>query len=150
MQAGDKMREKAKAPAQTARAKSHRINSHTCYAIATLHPIRRSWRVLGLRLLNVFLALAAGALLRAADGPTVFADHCASCHGPDGKGRTPAGKKIGAKDLAESRIKDEAIALQIADGVKDQRGADRMPSFKSKLTPDEIAALVSFVKTFRR
>ena len=94
------------------------------------------------RLFLSFLAIAGCAFVRAADGDTIFSNHCPPCHGLDGKGRTPAGKKIGAKDLSESRVPDENIAQEIAEGVKDKKGAVRMPSFKSKLTPDEIAALV--------
>ena len=96
------------------------------------------------------LALAGSAVVRATDGPAVFATHCAACHGLDGKARTPAGKKLGAKDLSESKTTDDAIAHQIAEGLKDKKGAERMPSFKSRLSADEIAALVTFVKTFRR
>jgi len=68
----------------------------------------------------------------------------------DGKARTPAGKKLGAKDLSESKLADADIEKQILTGTKDQKGNERMPSFKAKLAPDEVAAVVAFVKTFRR
>ena len=87
---------------------------------------------------------------RAADGVVVFENNCASCHGLDGKARTPAGKKLGARDLSESTANDEAIARQIRDGVKDGRGVDRMPAFKDRLTADEQAAVRDYVKTFRK
>lgn len=72
------------------------------------------------------------------------------CHGLDGKARTPAGKKLGAKDLSESKIADDAIVHQIGEGLKDKKGAERMPSFKARLAAEEIAALVAVVKAFRR
>jgi cytochrome c551/c552 len=150
IETGEKIRGQAKESAQTARIKSRGFKSQICSNIATHYPFRLSCTVVVSRLFIIFLALAGCALVRAADGDAIFSNHCASCHGPDGKGRTPAGKKIGAKDLSESRVSDDAIAHQIAEGVKDKKGAERMPSFKSKLTPDEIAALVSFVKAFRR
>ena len=106
--------------------------------------------MVGLRLFLPFLVLAGGVAGRAADGPAVFAAHSAPCHGLDGKARTPAGKKLGAKDLSESKIADDAIAHQIAEGLKDKKGVERMPSFKARLSAEEIAALVTFVKTFRR
>ena len=96
------------------------------------------------------LTLRSGGTVWAADGAELFVAHCAPCHGTDGKARTPAGKKLGAKDLSESKLADAAIEKQIFDGLKDAKGAERMPSFKAKLAPDEIAAVVVFVKTFRR
>ena len=96
------------------------------------------------------LALAAGPVLRAADGPALFADHCASCHGMDGHARTPAGRKLHAKDLTLSRLTDEQIEHQIREGQKDEQGKQAMPPFKEQLTPDEIKALIPVVKSFRK
>ena len=95
------------------------------------------------------VAFSAGAG-RAADGADLFTQHCAPCHGPDGKARTPAGKKLGAKDLSGSKLADADIEKQILAGTKDAKGNERMPSFQAKLAADEVAALVAFVKTFRR
>lgn len=100
-------------------------------------------------LIAVFFVLLPLASLHAADGVAVFTSHCAPCHGADGKARTPAGKKLGAKDLSESKLPDAAIAQQILEGAKDSRGHERMPAFKSKLSADEVSALVSHVKAFR-
>lgn len=80
----------------------------------------------------------------------MFAAHCVPCHGADGKARTPAGKKLGARDLSESRLPDAEIERQILDGVRDAKAAHRMPPFRDKLGNQEVAALVSYVKTFRR
>ena len=102
------------------------------------------------RAIFVVIALASAALVRGADGGAVFAAHCAPCHGLDGKARTPAGKKLGAKDLSESKLADAEIEKTILAGVKDKKGADRMPAFKERLATEEVAALVVFVKTFRR
>jgi mono/diheme cytochrome c family protein len=80
----------------------------------------------------------------------LFRTHCGPCHGADGKARTPAGKKLGAKDLSASRLSDAEIQKQITTGTKNPNGTDRMPAFKDRLTSPEISALVDFVKTFRR
>jgi len=96
------------------------------------------------------LALAAGVAARAADGPTVFADNRASCHGMDGRARTPAGRKLHAKDLTLSRLTDEQIEHQIREGQKDEQGKQAMPPFQDQLTPDEIKALIPVVKAFRK
>ena len=95
-------------------------------------------------------AMLGAPLSRAADGAEVFATHCASCHGLDGKARTPAGKKLNARDLSESKLTDAEIAHQILEGVKDKKGTPRMPAFKEKVAPADVAALVTHMKTFRR
>ena len=94
--------------------------------------------------------LAGGGAFAAEPGAAAFENHCIPCHGPDGRARTPAGRKLGAQDLLESKLGDSEIAKQIRDGVKDPRGADRMPSFREKVTAAEVDALVAYVKTFRQ
>jgi mono/diheme cytochrome c family protein len=96
-----------------------------------------------------YLAIASLAPAAANSGADLFAEHCAPCHGMDGKARTPAGRKLGAKDLSLSKLSDAELEKQIVTGAKDTRGLDRMPSFKEKLQPAEISAVVAYVKTFR-
>ena len=86
----------------------------------------------------------------AADGPTLFANNCASCHGLDGKARTPAGKKVHAKDLSLSNLTDADIEKQIREGKKDNHGLAAMPPFKDLLSDAEITALIPVVKSFRK
>jgi mono/diheme cytochrome c family protein len=95
-------------------------------------------------------ALGATALLAKPDGAALFEQYCIPCHGPDGRARTPAARKLGAKDLTESRLPDADIAHQIVDGKKDAAGKERMPPFGSKLAEPETAALVGFVKSLRK
>jgi len=99
--------------------------------------------------LLILCAIACTSTLRAVDGRQVFNTNCASCHGVDGKARTPAGKALGAKDLCASKLSDAEIEKQITNGVQDASGKQRMPAFKSRLTAEEITALVAHVKTFR-
>src|SRR6478736_3314424 len=101
---------------------------------------------------NLFLliglaALGGPATMSAANGHDIFGEHCASCHGVDGKARTPAGKKFRVKDLTVSKLADTDIEKQIVSGTQDAKGNARMPEFKTKLSPEEIAALVAYVKT---
>jgi len=93
-------------------------------------------------LLNTIIACAA-------DGQRLYIANCASCHGADGKGRTPAGKKLGAHDLTQSKLTDSEIEKQIVVGTTDAKGNSRMPSFKAVLQPEGIAALVAYVSALR-
>jgi mono/diheme cytochrome c family protein len=104
------------------------------------------------RIAGLGLLLATGMPLSAwaADGAVVYENHCAACHGLDGKARTPAGRKIGARDLSESKLADDAIAAMIRDGLKGPKGEARMPSFSDRLNAEEVSAVAAFVKKFRK
>ena len=80
----------------------------------------------------------------------VFAKACASCHGKDGKAQTPAAKKLGVKDLSESKLTDEQIVQQILEGKLDLKKESKMPAFKEKLTKAELDSLIPVVKAFRK
>jgi mono/diheme cytochrome c family protein len=91
----------------------------------------------------VCLAAALASPAHAAeDGKALFAQKCASCHGPDGKGKTPMGQKLGAKDLTkEDKEPVDEIVKDIEDGKP-----PKMAAYKGKLTPGQIQALAAYIK----
>jgi cytochrome c6 len=91
------------------------------------------------RLLLSLVVLSVAAAARADDGATVYAKRCAACHGKDGKG-TPVGVKMGATDLAASKLSEPEMVGVIAGG----RG--KMTAFKEKLSEGEIKEVAKFVK----
>jgi len=92
--------------------------------------------------------LAFGEVLKAEEPKQLFFRNCASCHGKDGKAKTPIARKLGVKDLSQTKMDEGQIKTRIHDGAKDDKGKVRMPSYKDKLSPDEISALVGVVKEF--
>lgn len=84
------------------------------------------------------------------DGRRTFEEFCAPCHGLDGKARTPAGKKLGAHDLGESKLADAEITEKILNGVREKNGKEKMPAFKDRVPAAALPELVAYVKTFRR
>jgi len=91
-----------------------------------------------------------GPAARAADGSALFVKNCALCHGLDGKARSAIAKKLGVKDLSVSKLSDTDIEKQIKEGSRNKRGDQIMPSFKDRLTEEEIQALIVAVKGFRK
>lgn len=79
---------------------------------------------------------------RAEDGKALFAQKCAACHGPDGKGQNPMGKKLGAKDLTTLGASEADIVKTITNGKP-----PKMMPYKEKLTPDQIQAIAKYVKS---
>ena len=85
------------------------------------------------------LFLLAGAA-QAADGKALFGAKCAVCHGPDGKGQTAMGKKLGVKDLTVTRLSAADVEGIVA------KGKGKMTPFAAKLSPEEIKAVTAYVK----
>jgi plastocyanin len=81
---------------------------------------------------------------RAADR---FANHCAVCHGSDGRGRSEVGPRMyppvpGFADPFVQRLSDGALFAIIQHGVR----WTGMPAFRSVHTPEDTWKLVSFVR----
>lgn len=97
------------------------------------------------------LLLSVPALLSAADVAKNWEDHCASCHGKDGKGATRAGRTAGVKDFTDAayqkEITDAKAVDQIKNGMKDKDGKEKMKAYGDKLNDEEIKALIAFIRT---
>ena len=85
------------------------------------------------------------------DGKQLFTENCQICHRNTGTGGpvTVQGKKLKPADLTGDRIRkrtDDDIAKGISEGSPD----DGMPAFRDKLKPDEIKAIVAYVRTLQQ
>src|ERR1700693_2790053 len=72
-------------------------------------------------------------------GEKVYKAKCASCHGPDGAGATPAGKGTKARDFCSDEVKKETDDEWTTIIVK---GKNKMPSYDKKLTDAEVKDVV--------
>ena len=101
------------------------------------------------KLVRRLLTLAPGILLSAwimpmvaQDAAAIYKTKCAACHGPDGKGDTAVGKKLGVRDFASPEVQkqsDDELAAIINDGK------NKMPSYKKSLKPEQVKDLVAFI-----
>jgi cytochrome c6 len=81
---------------------------------------------------------------RADDAATLYKSKCAMCHGADGKGDTPAGKKMGVHDFGSAEVqgmKDADVSTIISDGK------NKMPGYKKSLSADQIKDLVAYLRS---
>jgi mono/diheme cytochrome c family protein len=109
---------------------------------------------LDLKTITLGAALTAGAaLMLAAPAAENWENHCAKCHGADGKGQTKAGRKLQVKDYTDAKVqaemKDAEMIKATADGVIDKAGKERMKGYKDELTPKEIEELVAYVRKLK-
>jgi mono/diheme cytochrome c family protein len=102
---------------------------------------------------SLALLVAGAVTVRAADAKENWEKSCTKCHGPDGKGKTKMGEKLGIKDYSDAKVqealKDDAMMKAIKDGVKDGEKT-KMKAFGETLSDDEIKALVKYVRDFKK
>jgi cytochrome c6 len=89
----------------------------------------------------------------AADAKAVYEKECSKCHGPDGKGDTKMGKKMGAKDYTDAKVqaelKDEAAFKAIKEGLKDKEDKTLMKPLEGA-SDAEIKSLVAYMRAFKK
>lgn len=91
------------------------------------------------------LALSLPGIALAEDAAATFKSRCSPCHGADGSGNTPMGKKAGAKALGSAEVQklsDADLQKIIAEGK------GKMPAFAGKLSAEQIAGLVKLIRGF--
>lgn len=96
-------------------------------------------------------ALALTTNVFAGDGKAVYTEHCAKCHGADGKGDTKMGQKLGARDYTDASVQaaftDEQAAKSIKEGMKK---GDKTLMRPSDLPDADIKASVEYMRTFKK
>jgi len=95
----------------------------------------------------VSIACLLAAPLAFGDAAEVYAKHCASCHAKDGTGATVMGKKMKVMDYTTA----EGQKWSDAEGLKAiLEGKGKMKSYKDKITAEEAAAQVKFIRAFKK
>jgi len=123
-----------------------------------------------MRRMKVFLSLAAACLFaaaaaasgvseaagarrgrgqsRAERGRAVYEARCTRCHGADGAGRTRLAEIVEPPDMTDPAWQRQRSNARMIASVSNGRG--QMPAFKKKLSRQEIAASIAYVRTLRR
>ena len=75
-----------------------------------------------------------------------FAKNCEGCHGPNGEGGLA---KVDNKQIKVPSLKAEHAKKHTDDQIQKKitNGEEEMPAFKDKMSQQEIAGMVKFVRT---
>jgi mono/diheme cytochrome c family protein len=99
------------------------------------------------------LPLTIAAVLVAAPVAENWENHCAKCHGADGKGQTKAGRKLNVRDYTDPKVqaemKDDEMLKAIVEGVSDKAGKEKMKAYKEELSPEESKELVGYIRKLK-
>jgi mono/diheme cytochrome c family protein len=85
----------------------------------------------------------------AADARSLYARHCASCHGGDGRSRTAKGRQTHARNIADAGWQNDVSDERIFNSINNGRGA-KMPKFEHKLSESQIDQLVTYVRQLKK
>ena len=83
-----------------------------------------------------------------ASGADLWKANCAKCHGADGAGKTPMGKKLNIKDYSTQSVSDEAITKALKEGVKE--GGKLVMKPATGLSDDDVKALAAHMKSLKK
>ncbi|MBI4542340.1 MAG: cytochrome c [Gemmatimonadetes bacterium] len=99
----------------------------------------------------VTLVTQVGALqAQQGDAGQLYARNCASCHGTTGTPNPAMVRSMGAiPDFAEPRALAARPDSVLIGAVTAGKGRN-MPAYRSRLTPEQIRALVAFLRTLGR
>ena len=80
---------------------------------------------------------------------------CASCHGQGGKGDTDKGKQMKLEDMTTAAYQaksNDDFKKAILNGVHTEKDGVKqdMNGFKDELTPDQVDALVAYIRSFKK
>jgi cytochrome c551 len=78
-------------------------------------------------------------------GAALFKSKCAMCHGADGGGQTPMGKKLNIPPLGSEQVQKESDATLSAAIVK---GKGKMKGVA--LQPDQVIDLLAFIRSLHK
>jgi cytochrome c6 len=111
--------------------------------------------------------LASGATIAAASGAEASAKiipisrlaaeelwkaECASCHGPDGRSDTRAGKRVRAPDMTtpefHAALPEGRAFKSLKEGIVDEKGSRRKKAFGEELSDEQIQGLVEYLREF--
>jgi mono/diheme cytochrome c family protein len=83
-----------------------------------------------------------------AGAAALYARNCASCHGRDGRAKTPKAKSNHARNLVDAEWQDRVSDERIYNVIMNGKG--KMPGYGKKLTEPEINALVGYVRSLKK
>jgi mono/diheme cytochrome c family protein len=125
---------------------------------------RRETRRAGMNHVRLLASIAAGSVLLSATAMAqadpkkverAWKAKCSSCHGAAGKGDTEKGQQMKIADMTTADFqakKDDELKNAILNGVKKEKGGvkQEMDAFKGDLTPEQVDALIAYIRTFKK
>ena len=98
-------------------------------------------------IISIFLFAGAVSGWAQGDSKDLYLSKCATCHGPDGAGKTAKGKKLKVQDV--HAIAGKMSVDEMTKVVTDGKGQD-MDGYGKTLTKDQIKGLVEYYRSLAK
>jgi mono/diheme cytochrome c family protein len=95
------------------------------------------------------LVLLFGTVAFAETGAETYRAHCSACHGVHGDGDTMLGRNLKLRPLGSAEVQAQMDA-ELAEIIAKGKGKNRMPAFERKLSKEQIADLVKFIRSLQK
>ena len=92
---------------------------------------------------SVMLATLGLSVMAQTPGEALYAAKCQMCHGTKGAAETPVAKNLKIKPASDPEMKKLSVA-QMIESIKN--GKNRMPSFKDKLSDEQIKEVTAYYR----
>jgi mono/diheme cytochrome c family protein len=93
----------------------------------------------------VALAFAVSAPAQEPDAAKIFGKTCALCHGPEGQ-PNESFAKLGVRSFKDKEWQKATPDAQIEKSIREGKKGTLMASFEKQFSPEEIKALVAYVR----
>ncbi len=97
---------------------------------------------------GVLVALLFSTYAFAESGADIYKMRCSPCHGPNGAAQTTIGKNLKLRSLASPEVQSQSDA-QLAAIISQGKNKDKMPAFDRRLSKDQIAAVVKYIRSLK-
>lgn len=107
--------------------------------------MRNLSRNIALSIMAATLAGAAVPAMAASGGKALFDQHCAMCHGQDGKGAVPGAPNFTSKtDILKQS--DSVLADRVLNGYKSAGSPMAMPPMKGQVSAKEVDEILAYMR----
>jgi cytochrome c6 len=96
----------------------------------------------------IFVALLFSTYTLADGGSDVYKMRCAACHGANGAGQTMIGKNLKLRSLTSPEVQNQSDE-QLEAVVRQGKNKNKMPAFDRRLSKEQIAAVVKYIRLLK-
>jgi len=93
----------------------------------------------------VLAACGASETSNSVDGKALFAEHCARCHGPEGRPDATMVARMNVRDLTSPELRERITPLLVEGQMRQGSKNGLMPSFTGGLRDEQFRAIAEYV-----
>jgi cytochrome c6 len=109
--------------------------------------INWTMRIVGAASMLALAAMLCAPMKSQDKSAATYKQKCATCHGADGQGDTPAGKSMKVRSFSDPETKkmsDDELAAII------EKGKNKMPAYGKSMSAEDIKGMVAYIRSLAK